>query len=63
MSSRSFDAAIFWAIDCAGLAAGAGVGADWAILCVAARRRLAVSRAARKLLRRMGMRGLLKNSA
>jgi hypothetical protein len=45
------------------LAAGAGVGADWAILCVAARRRLAVSRAARKLLRRMGMRGLLKNSA
>jgi hypothetical protein len=28
MSSRDFDAAIFWATDCAGLAAGA----DWAML-------------------------------
>jgi hypothetical protein len=55
MSSISFDAAIFSEMDCADLAAGAGVGAVWAILCAAARKRLAVSRAARKLLRGMGM--------
>jgi hypothetical protein len=48
-------------MDCAGLAAGAGV--DWAMLCAAARKRLEVSAAARKLLRRMNMRNLLKNSA
>jgi hypothetical protein len=58
MSSRFFDAAIFSemdcvGMDCAGLAAGAGV--DWAMLCAAARKRLAVSAAARKLLRRMNM--------
>jgi hypothetical protein len=56
MSSRSFDAAIFWEMDWVGLAAVAGV--DWAIAGAVGeetRKSPAVRTAVNNLLRRMGM--------
>ncbi len=58
MSSRSFDAAIFWEMDWVGLAAGAGVAVDWAVAGAAweqARNSPAVRTAVKKLLRGMCM--------